>query len=346
MSSTTSRARRSTRNRSGAAAAAASGSNDPMLSSALQPVATNTPVSKKKKKKTTTTKTTKESKGGEGDKKSSSTATISSDYSLRKRAAGDGDDKDSGSSNAALAMVSHGSLYSDEDFEALLRRHEEDGRREREEKRRRLEGSHPYRPNPDGTIGNGGVSVALDQLPAPVITLVFEMLPRCRDVLRLACLSKYLMSYVERRTDLVVRAAVHENAMASIAPKAAKKRGGPGTDDADAPATDQQEEEQWLSSGAIGWSRNNKAGTSRKIVTQLAEDVRSRGLRVPSPLRLLRLLCAQTCERGERCWDFHAEQGIAGTRLGVDGAARPFGMALCHKCAADACRTVPRWWNQ
>ena len=250
-------------------------------------------------------------------------------------------------------MVNHGALYSDKAFEALLRHHEQRGLEQREEKRRKLEGPYPYRPNPDGTIGNGNITVALDQLPGPVITLIFEMLPRCRDILNLAYQSKYLLSFVERRHDLIVRAAVHENAMAKIAPK--KKGGGNnnnnsnsggsgGGDGADANAADQQQ--QLLSSGAIGWSGNKKADGSRKIMTQLADDVRSRAMHVPSPLRLLRLLCAQSCERCEQCWDYNTEKETAGTRLGVDGAARPFGMALCHKCSNDACRTIPRWWNQ
>ena len=238
-------------------------------------------------------------------------------------------------------MVNHGALYSDKDFEALLRHHEEQGQQQREEKRRKLEGPYPYRPNPDGTIGNGNLTVALDQLPGPVITLIFEMLPRCRDIMNLGYQSKYLLSYVERRHDLIVRAAVHENAMAKIAPK--KKRGG-GGDGTDGDAADQQQQLQ--SSGAIGWSGNKKVDGCRKIMAQLADDVRSRAMHVPSPLRLLRLLCAQSCERGEQCWDYNTEKETAGTRLGVDGAPRPFGMALCHKCSNDACRTIPRWWNQ
>ena len=347
MSSSTTSTRRSTRTRGGATSASASAS----ASSALQPVATNNTSSK-----TATKKASAQNKTSKSTAAKNSTS-VSSSYSLRKRAASTSttneadDDDNANSTNSALAMVNHGALYSDKDFEALLRHHEEQGQRQREDKRRKLEGPYPYRPNPDGTIGNGNLTVALDQLPGPVITIIFEMLPRCRDILNLGYQSKYLLTFVERRHDLIVRAAVHENAMAKIAPK--KKRGGNsnnagngngGGDGTDGNAADQQQQLQ--SSGAIGWSGNKKVDGCRKIMTQLAEDVRSRALHVPSPLRLLRLLCAQSCERGEQCWDYNTEKETAGTRLGVEGAARPFGMALCHKCSNDACRTIPRWWNQ
>ena len=345
--SNTGSTRRSTRTRGGAASAASS--------SALQPVATNnnTP-GKERPKKTAAKNKTSSSKASAAKNNSNTAAGISSSYSLRKRNAASTSttiEADDDNNNSALAMVNHGALYSDKDFEALLRHHEERGLQQREEKRRKLEGPYPYRPNPDGTIGNGNITVALDQLPGPVITNIFEMLPRCRDILNLGYQSKYLLSFVERRYDLIVRAAVHENAMAKIAPK--KKRGGNNNGngsnnggDADTNAADQQQQQQLTSSGAIGWSGNKKVDGCRKIMTQLSEDVRSRALHVPSPLRLLRLLCAQSCERGEECWDYNTEKETAGTRLGVDGAARPFGMALCHKCSNDACRTIPRWWNQ
>ena len=218
--------RRSTRARGGAAASSASAA----AASPLQPVATNTPT-KPAGKKTAAAK----NNGGKGRSKKSSSAaeTATAGYTLRKRVA------DADSDNTM--MVNHASLYSDREYEALLRRHEEDGARARVEKRRRLEGPHPYRPNPDGTIGNGTVTVALDQLPGPVVNLVFEYLPRCRDVLNLACLSKYLLSYVERRTDLVIRAAVHENALAKIAPK--KKGQGQGQEG------EEQQEQPATSSG-------------------------------------------------------------------------------------------------
>ena len=336
--------RRSTRSRGGAASSSAAAA----AASPLQPVATNTPTKKPAGKKAAAAKSNGAgggaTRGAKGrSKKSSSTAavTATTGYTLRKRVAssstttaGDAATADD-NTNPSTMMVNHASLYSDHQFEALLRRHEEDGARARADKRRRLEGPHPYRPNPDGTIGNGTVAVALDQLPGPVVTLVFEYLPRCRDVLNLACLSKYLLSYVERRTDLVIRAAVHENALAKIAPKK-KGRGQEG---------EEEQQEITTSSGSIGWNGTRKVDGSRKIMTQIADDVRSRALRVPTPLRLLRLLCAQSCERGEGCWSYDAEKGTAGTRLGVDGAARPFGMAMCLQCSNDACRTVPRWWN-
>lgn len=224
--------------------------------SPLQPAATNTP-SKSSKPKGGRPLTTKKKVG------------------LRKRSAND-DDENAGVNVAAL---------SDAAFEALLRKHET----EAESKRRRTE-QYEYVPNADGTLGPGGqlTAAALDQLPGPCITLVFEMLPRCRDIFHLAFLSKHLLSHVERRTDLIIRTAVHENAHLH------------GREAAGAE-----------SSGVVGrrWGGvSRRRDASHRIVSQIAEDVRSRALHVPSSLRLLRLLCAQRCEKGEDCWGYHLEK--------------------------------------
>ena len=226
--------------------------------SPLQPAATNTP-SKSSKPKGGRPLTTKKKVG------------------LRKRSSNDDrDDENAGVNVASL---------SDAAFEALLRKHET----EAESKRRRTE-QYEYVPNADGTLGPGGqlTAAALDQLPGPCITLVFEMLPRCRDIFHLAFLSKHLLSHVERRTDLIIRTAVHENAHLH------------GREAAGAE-----------SSGVVGrrWGGvSRRRDASHRIVSQIAEDVRSRALYVPSSLRLLRLLCAQRCEKGEDCWGYHLEK--------------------------------------
>ena len=234
----------------------AASASAPSAPSPLQPAATNTPSKSSKPK------------GGPPLAKKKKVG-------LRKRSAND-DDENAGVNLAAL---------SDAAFEALLRKHET----EAESKRRRTE-QYQYIPNADGTLGPSGqlTAAALDQLPSPCITLVLEMLPRCRDIYNLAFLSKHLLSHVERRTDLIIRTAVHENAHLH------------GREAAGAE-----------SSGVVGrrWGGvSRRRDASNRIVSQIAEDVRSRALYVPSSLRLLRLLCAQRCEKGENCWGYHLEK--------------------------------------
>ena len=195
---------------------------------------------------------------------------------LRKRSISSANDDESTVNLAAL---------SDAQFEALLKKHEASA----ESKRRRTH-QYAYVPSADGTVGpnNQLTSAALDQLPSPCIALVFDFLPRCRDIFNVAFLSKHLLSHVERRVDIIVRTAVHENATLS------------GREAATA-----------SSSGVVGnrWGGVRRArDASHRIVSQIAEDVRSRGLYVPSATRLLRLLCAQRCEKGEDCWGYHLEK--------------------------------------
>ena len=211
--------------------------------------------------------------------------------SLRKRSANvDRDDENAGINVASL---------SDAAFEALLKKHEAQA----ESKRRRTH-QYAYVPSADGTLGPHGqlTSAALDQLPSPCINLVFSYLPRCRDIFNVAFLSKHLLSHIERRVDMIVRTAVHENAHLN------------GREAATA-----------SSSGVVGnrWGGVRRArDASHRIVSQIAEDVRSRGLYVPSALRLLRLVCAQRCEKGEDCWGYHPEKETASL----------IGRSLCSHC--------------
>jgi len=152
---------------------------------------------------------------------------------------------------------------------------------------------------------DGGGIIPLDHLPSPCIELVFEMLPTCRGIFNLAFLSKTMLSHVERRSEIIVRTAVMEG----------RVTGG------------------------------KKAGSANRIATQLVGLVRNRAIHVPSPLRILRLVCSTRCERGEECWDYNIETGHASPKLGVQGAARPFGLVLCKKCTEDAGRGIPNWWN-
>ena len=209
---------------------------------------------------------------------------------------------------------------SDKAFEALLRHHEELGLAG---KKRRLQ--HQYVPNEDGTIGNGQIAAALDQLPSPCITLIFEMLPRCRDVFNLAFLSKHLLSHIEPRTDIVIRTAVFENRESSRAHQAAESSGVVGR--------------RW---GGV----SKKRDLSNLIVTQIADHVRNRAIHVPTALRLLRLLCATRCEKVKDCWGYHLGKDEASNCLGTGQKdPRPFGFAVCSKCTEHCGRKVPNFWQ-
>ena len=170
------------------------------------------------------------------------------------------------------------------------------GIRERASKRSCLEEegnaeSYPYAPPPH--------PIPLDKLPSTCIALVFEFLPSCRDVYNLAFQSMYLRGHVERRMDIVVRAAVHE-----------RGRGKNGT------------------RKLMSWqNKETRASGSMKQVCSLLQD---RSVYVPGPLQLLRRLCATRCEMGTGCWGYDMIAGRS-RPLGV-WLTLPFSLALCDMC--------------
>ena len=170
------------------------------------------------------------------------------------------------------------------------------GIRERASKRSCLEEegnaeSYPYAPPPH--------PIPLDKLPSTCIALVFEFLPSCRDVYNLAFQSMYLRGHVERRMDIVVRAAVHE-----------RGRGKNGT------------------RKLMSWQKKEtRASGSMKQVCSLLQD---RSVYVPGPLQLLRRLCATRCEMGTGCWGYDMIAGRS-RPLGV-WLTLPFSLALCDMC--------------
>ena len=169
------------------------------------------------------------------------------------------------------------------------------GIRERASKRSCLEEegnaeSYPYAPPPH--------PIPLDKLPSTCIALVFEFLPSCRDVYNLAFQSMYLRGHVERRMDIVVRAAVHE-----------RGRGKNGT------------------RKLMSWqNKETRASGSMKQVCSLLQD---RSVYVPGPLQLLRRLCATRCEMGTGCWGYDM---IAGRSRPLSFFTLPFSLALCDMC--------------
>jgi len=190
---------------------------------------------------------------------------------------------DSNSSNSAVPPADlfgyvNTDTLTDRQFEKLLAKYEEDGVRERAQKKLRLErgygdDDYPYVPPPEGCP-------QFHSLPKEAIQLVFELLPSARAVFNLAFQSKYMLSFVEERADIVIRAAVIGDALSS--------RGG----------------------------ENDETKTLRVIV----DKVRSRSIHVPSALRLLRLLCAKRCERGSNCWGYDLKTKFSSTEGVTSGS--------------------------
>jgi len=144
---------------------------------------------------------------------------------------------DSNSSNSAVPPPDpfgyiNAAILTDRQFEKLLAKHEEDGVRQRHQNKLRLErgycdDDYPYVPPPEGcppfhSLPKEAIQLVFELLPSaravlclPVhllpkeaIQLVFELLPSARAVFALAFQSKHMLSFVEERPDIVVRAAV------------------------------------------------------------------------------------------------------------------------------------------
>jgi len=69
---------------------------------------------------------------------------------------------------------------------------------------------------------------------------------------------------------------------------------------------------------------------SRRIMSGIMNHITNRAIHLPNAHRMLRLLNAKCCERGELCWGRNLNTGRSMTLRG--GVQRPFGMALCDKC--------------
>lgn len=69
---------------------------------------------------------------------------------------------------------------------------------------------------------------------------------------------------------------------------------------------------------------------SRKIMTNIMGYISNRSIHIPSVHRMLRLLNAKSCERGDRCWGRNLKTGKAMPLN--NSSCRPFGLAICDKC--------------
>ena len=85
--------------------------------------------------------------------------------------------------------------------------------------------------------------------------------------------------------------------------------------------------------------RKKKEAVHRKTLGNVMGYLSNRSIYLPSPSRLLRLLNATYCERGDECWGKNLCTGRAGL---LDGSScRPFGLAMCEKCLKYATIHIP-----
>ncbi|KAL7530651.1 hypothetical protein ACHAXR_006460, partial [Thalassiosira sp. AJA248-18] len=79
---------------------------------------------------------------------------------------------------------------------------------------------------------------------------------------------------------------------------------------------------------------------NRKIISNVMGYINNRSIHIPSAHRMLRLLNAKSCERGDRCWGKNLNTGKA-MALNRNTCSRPFGLALCDKCIKFGTTKVP-----
>ena len=79
---------------------------------------------------------------------------------------------------------------------------------------------------------------------------------------------------------------------------------------------------------------------NRKMIGTIMGYIKNRSIHIPSPHRMLRLLNAKSCERGDRCWGKNLNTGKA-QRLNCSSYTRPWGLAICDKCVKFGQQKVP-----
>ena len=79
---------------------------------------------------------------------------------------------------------------------------------------------------------------------------------------------------------------------------------------------------------------------NRKIMSNIMGYINNRSIHIPSAHRMLRLLNAKSCERGDRCWGKNLNTGKA-MSINQNSYSRPFGLALCDKCVKFGTTKVP-----
>ena len=263
---------------------------------------------------------------------------------------------DSNSNSAAVLPADGGAgagaALTDRQFEKLLARYEADGEAERAQKKLRLErgygdDDYPYVPPAEGCP-------PLDSLPKEALQLVVEMLPTVRAVFNLAFQSKYMLSFVEERVSCngAVVAAVWRALRGADCGIAFD----PGLmillvlfESSFSPPLcnllvhahiPSLQADIVVRAAVIGDALSSrKDSETKKTLRVLTKKVGNHSIHLPSPLRLLRLLCAKRCERGPNCFEYDLKtelssaEGVARATYG--SAALPFGLALCTTCRKD-----------
>ena len=79
---------------------------------------------------------------------------------------------------------------------------------------------------------------------------------------------------------------------------------------------------------------------NRKMISNIMGYINNRSIHIPSAHRMLRLLNAKACERGDRCWGKNLNTGKA-MELNRTSTCRPFGLAICEKCIKFGTTKVP-----
>ena len=79
---------------------------------------------------------------------------------------------------------------------------------------------------------------------------------------------------------------------------------------------------------------------NRKVMSNIMGYIGNRSIHIPSAHRILRLLNAKSCERGDRCWGKNLNTGKA-MSLNQNSSHRPFGLAVCDKCVKFGTTKVP-----
>eukprot|EP00970_Alexandrium_tamarense_P009841 scaffold1967_cov199-Alexandrium_tamarense.AAC.23 len=79
---------------------------------------------------------------------------------------------------------------------------------------------------------------------------------------------------------------------------------------------------------------------NRKTMASIMSYMTSRSIHIPSAHRMLRLLNAKSCERGDMCW---GKNLVTGKPMAIEQtmSCRPFGLAICTKCVKYGTTNIP-----
>ena len=79
---------------------------------------------------------------------------------------------------------------------------------------------------------------------------------------------------------------------------------------------------------------------NRKMISNIMGYINNRSIHIPSAHRMLRLLNAKACERGDRCWGKNLNTGKA-MELNRTSTCRPFGLEFAKSASSSVRRRCP-----